>query len=296
MADHSLSDQTDIRAIAEHIDYEGADSTDDDGLDDFVSGYAHGGTAAIYGGDHMGYAHGGTAAIYGADEMGFAHGGSAALYGDKGVLDDMSMKEAQDAIRQLLIYVRDGRLKAGVPTLKAVHSDDLPSANVSHVVAVDTVQSAAHRKTGAKKSEFEDAVDDLVDDKEDEEDAIMGEEGSDEEIEPIDLRFKRPDHDHNIHAWKQGDNINVSMRVLKADGEPRVLTATTSHEEEMANLIECLKELGYTPDKILRLPLAELAARIGASSLVAPVAKNAGAILGLDGRRARAPYVCGLVK
>lgn len=211
---------------------------------------------------------------------------------------DADMGEAQDAIRELLIAERDRRLRAGLPTLRALPAAAVPQAvssggKLTHVVSVDTVQSAAAKRA---PKELEELIDDLSDQTDD----LMGEDGEEsaeeDEIEPIDLRFKRPDHDHNITAWKKGDDVNVSMRVLKSDGEPRVITAVTSHEAEMARIVACLEELGYTPDKIMRLPLKELASRLAASGLVAPTAKHAGAILGLDGRAARAPFVCGLVK
>lgn len=199
--------------------------------------------------------------------------------------DDMTLKEAQDAIRELLTYVRDGRLKAGVATMQVT----APTAQGAQLVHVDTPESAAARLKASGKSEFEAAIDDL----EDLQDDVMGDEDEDEEeIEEIPLKFNRRDHDHNIHAWKKGDDVNVSMRVLRADGKPRVITATTSHEAEMAKIIECFKKLGYTPDKILRLPLKDLASRLGASALVAPTAKHAGAILGAAGDNA--PCVLGL--
>ncbi len=249
---------SDLDLVSEHLVYEGDDN--DDGDD--------------------------------SEELDVLSGDADALWGDGGLVkgDDLAFQEAQSAIRKLLAYVRDCRLKAGVPAMQVTS----PTVG-AQIVRVDTPQSAAQMKTA--KTDFESAVDGLTDLPvlSGEEDVLEGEdaiEGEGEDVEEIPLKFNRPDHDHNVNAWKKGDDINVSMRVLKANGQPRVLTATTSHEAEMKKIVECLKQLGYTPDKILRLPLDELAARLGASGLIRPTIKHAGAILGLD--TGNAPYTVGL--
>ena len=210
--------------------------------------------------------------------------GDDALWGVKG---EITLKEAQDAIRELLTYVRDGRLKAGLPAMKVVS----PTTQGAQLVRVDTPATVAQVKTSNAKSDFENAVDDLISDDLLGDDALWGED-DEEELEEIPLQFARPVHEHNIHAWRKGDDVNVAMRVLKADGSSRVITTSTSHEAEIAKLVECFRQLGYTPDKILRLPLSELASRLGASALIAPTAKNAGAILGAE---SSAPYCVGLM-